>query len=97
MKNGIDWLSRSADAAKVFKNRPFALIGASPGNFGTILSQAAWLPILRTLGAQHWSGGRLLVSRAQAVFDASGQLTDQEVAKKLADFLHGFAAFAAKK
>jgi NAD(P)H-dependent FMN reductase len=98
VKNGIDWLSRpSSDAAKVFKGRPFALIGASPGNFGTILSQAAWLPILRTLGAQHWSGGRLMVSRAQAVFDAGGQLIDQEVAKKLADFLHGFAAFAAKK
>src|SRR4029077_13766001 len=44
-KNGIDWLSRPpADIAKVFGSKPFAVIGASPGGFGTILSQTAWLP-----------------------------------------------------
>ncbi len=98
LKNAIDWLSRpSADVARVFGNRPIALIGASPGNFGTILSQAAWLPILRTLTARFWSGGRLQVSKAQTLFDASGHITDQAVAAKLAEFVQGFAAFAAKK
>ena len=64
-KNGIDWLSRPpADIPKVFWGRPFAIIGASPGGFGTILSQDAWLSVLRTLGARFWSGGRLMVSRA---------------------------------
>lgn len=98
LKNGIDWLSRpSAEIPQVFGNRPFAVIGASPGNFGTILSQTAWLPILRTLGTRHWSGGRLMVSRAQTVFDTNGALTDQAVAAKLREFVQGFAAFAAKK
>ena len=98
LKNGIDWLSRPpADVPKLFKDRPFALMGASPGNFGTILSQAAWLPILRTLNARYWAGPKMLVSRASAVFDASGQLTDHDVARKLGEFLQGFAAFAAKK
>jgi chromate reductase, NAD(P)H dehydrogenase (quinone) len=51
-KNAIDWLSRpSSDIKRVFGGRPFALIGASPGGWGTILSQAAWLPVLRTLGS----------------------------------------------
>ena len=77
LKNAIDWLSRpSSDVARVFGNRPFAVIGASPGGFGTVLSQAAWLPILKTLGARTWSGGRLLVTRAGQAFDANGRLID---------------------
>ncbi len=59
-KNTIDWLSRPpADARRVFGGRRFAIIGASPGAFGTILSQSGWLPVLRTLGVQLWTGGRL--------------------------------------
>src|SRR5207249_8069761 len=71
-KNAIDWLSRPpSDIARVFGGKPVAIIGASPGGFGTILSQNAWLPVFRTLGADLWAGGRLLVSRAGSVFDAS--------------------------
>lgn len=95
-KNAIDWLSRPpADIPRVFGGRPFAVIGASPGGFGTILSQAAWLPVLRTLGASHWSGGRLMVSRAGQLVDASGELTDEATREQLRKFLAGFAAFAA--
>jgi len=94
-KNAIDWLSRPhSDAARVFRDRPFAVIGASPGGFGTILAQAAWLPVLRTLGARNWSGGRLMVSRAQQVFDAQGAIADPKAAEQLEQFLAGFVAFA---
>lgn len=90
-KNAIDWLSRpSSDIARIFRGKPVALIGASPGNFGTILSQAAWLPILRTLGAEHWAEGRLMVSHAGDVFDSEGNLTDDAVREKLAKYLAGF-------
>ena len=72
-KNAIDWLSRpAADIKRVFGGRHFAVIGASPGAFGTVLSQAAWLPVLRTLGTQPWSGrgswsrGRLAYSMRPA-------------------------------
>jgi NAD(P)H-dependent FMN reductase len=93
-KNAIDWLSRPpADSAKVFGNKPVAVIGASPSGFGTILSQAAWLPVLRTLGMHAWFGGRLMVSRANQVFDANGELTDDAVRKQLATFMQGFAEF----
>lgn len=92
-KNAIDWLSRPpADTQRVFAGRPFALIGASPGGFGTILAQNAWLPVLRTLGVRHWTGGRLLVSRAQKVFDAAGAMQDEAVAQQLAKFVADFAA-----
>ena len=93
-KNGIDWLSRGDDAAQVFGNRPVAVIGASPGGFGTILAQAAWLPVLRTLSTRPWHGGRLMVSRAGKVFDGQGELVDDAVREQLRTFMAGFAAFA---
>jgi chromate reductase len=93
-KNAIDWLSRpAADIPRIFGGRPVALIGASPGGFGTILSQGAWLPVLKTLGAEVWSGGKLLVSRAGTVFDAEGRLTDERIREQLGKFLQGFVDF----
>jgi NAD(P)H-dependent FMN reductase len=93
-KNAIDWLSRPpADIGRVFGGKPVAVIGASPGGFGTILGQNAWLPVLRTLGTDPWFGGRLLVSRAQGVFDAAGTLTDAAIEGQLRKFLEGFVAF----
>ena len=90
-KNAIDWLSRPASGiAELFGGRPVALIGASAGGFGTVLSQAAWLPVLHTLGADHWSGGKLLVSRAGQTF-ADGALVDDKVRQQLAAFVQAFA------
>lgn len=94
-KNAIDWLSRPpADIKRVFGGKPVALMGASPGGFGTVLSQSAWLPVLRTLGAELWTGARLVVPRAQSVFDANGTLSDEKVKEQLRGFLQGFEAFA---
>ena len=93
-KNAIDWLSRpSADIPKVFGDRPVGVIGASPGGFGTILAQNAWLPVLRTLGTRPWFGGRMQVSRAGNVFDAAGELTDEAIRAQLRKYLAGFVDF----
>jgi chromate reductase, NAD(P)H dehydrogenase (quinone) len=93
-KNTIDWLSRpSSDIKRVFGAKPFALIGASPGGFGTTLSQAAWLPVLRTLGTELWTGGRLQLARAASVFDEAGNLKDAGVEEQLKQFLAGYVAF----
>ena len=93
-KNAIDWLSRPADdIARVFGDRPFAVIGASPGGFGTILAQDAWLPVLRTLRVRYWSGGRLQVARAQSLLDDAGGFADEKTLQRLAEFVDGFARF----
>lgn len=93
-KNAIDWLSRpAAEIPAVFGNRPVALIGASPGGFGTILSQNAWLPVFRTLGVRFWTGGRLLASRAGGLFDADGNLVDERMRDQLQTFVRGFAEY----
>jgi chromate reductase len=94
-KNAIDWLSRpSSDIPRVFGGRPVALMGASPGGFGTILAQDAWLAVLKALGTQPWFGARMMVSRAGGVFNESGELTDDAMRGQLRKFLEGFAAFA---
>ena len=91
-KNAIDWLSRPpADADRMFAGRPVALIGASPGRFGTISSQSAWLPVFRALHMRPWLGSTLYVSAAAGLFDASGRLIDPETRERLAGFLRGYA------
>jgi len=93
-KNALDWLSRPPEDVKtVFRGKPVALMGASPGGFGTVLSQNAWLPVLRTLGTSPWFGGRMLVSRAESVFDESGRLKDDNTRKQLQQFVSGFVEF----
>ena len=93
LKNAIDWASRPPrDSARVFAGRPVAVIGASPGGFGTLLSQQAWLPVFAALGTSHWHGSRLLVPHASAVFDDGGRISDETVAKRLTEFLAGFVS-----
>jgi chromate reductase len=90
-KNALDWMSRG-DGLALFRNKPVAVIGASPGGFGTTLAQAHWLPVLRVLGMHPWFEGRMLVSHAGKAFDDAGNLTDQETRKRIAEFVTGFAA-----
>lgn len=90
-KNAIDWMSRGP-GLKLFAGKPVAVIGASPGGFGTVLSQNMWLPVLRTLRTRPWVEGRLMVSRAGSAFDQAGQLQDEGTEAALSDFMAGFAA-----
>lgn len=95
-KNAIDWLSRaSSDTGNVFKGKAVAITGATPGGFGTIMGQSAWLPVMRALRARIWTGGRLLVSGAGNHFDERGNLVDEELRMRLDSFLEGFLAFCA--
>lgn len=96
LKNAIDWLSRPAsDIARVFGGKPVAIVGATPGGFGTLSAQEAWLPVLRLLGTRPWFGAKLMVARAGGLFDRDGHLTDPATRERLASYLAGFAAVAA--
>lgn len=92
-KNAIDWMSRPPGGTGLFKGKPVAVIGASPGGFGTMLAQDQWLTVLRTLGTRPWFEGRLMVSRAGSLFAADGTLTDSTTRERLAEFIAGFTAF----
>jgi NAD(P)H-dependent FMN reductase len=96
-KNAIDWMSRpSAEIPRVFRGRPFALMGASPGPHGTLLAQTAWLPILRTLGARVHEV-RLLAAHAHDSFDATGALKDDALKSRLTRFLAEFVGAVSER
>lgn len=98
LKNGLDWLSRpSGEGGKLFGGKPTALVGATPGGFGTVQSQDALLSVLRAFGNDFWMGGRLMVSKAGTVFDADGQLIDDKVRVQLQQFVEGFVGFVQKR
>lgn len=90
-KNAIDWMSRG-EGLRLFSGKPVAVIGASPGGFGTVLSQNHWLPVLRMLGTRPWFEGRLMVSGAAKLFSPAGELTDAETRQRVADFVAGFSS-----
>ena len=95
LKNGIDWLSRpAADIPRVFRGRPVAIMGATPGPGGTALSQAAWLPVVRQLGMRPWFEGGVLISDAGRVFDSDGRVADAATRQRIRTFVEGFAVFA---
>jgi chromate reductase, NAD(P)H dehydrogenase (quinone) len=94
-KNAIDWLSRPPrDIPRVFGDLPVAVMGASPGRGGTAMAQAAWLPVLRTLGTRPWFGRMLLVAGAADLFDEDG-LRDDQTLTRLEKFVTGFVEFVA--
>jgi len=96
-KNAIDWLSRPAsDIPRVFGDLPVAVMGATPGRGGTLLAQAAWLPVLRALGVRPWFGPRLAVGGAGRVFDAEGRLVDEDVRRLLTGYMAAFAEHLAR-
>lgn len=92
LKNALDWASRPPG---VIQQTPIALAGATPGGFGTVRGQIAWRQTLANLSIPLHAGG-LLVSGADARFDADGNLTDAKTRSELAALLTAFAAWIGK-
>lgn len=91
-KNAFDWLSRPPkDIARVFGDKPVALIGASTSLGGTRFAQAAWLPVLRHVGTRLWTGKQFYLASAAHAFDAEGRLADEKTRGILRELLAGFA------
>jgi NAD(P)H-dependent FMN reductase len=98
LKNTIDWLSRpAADIPRVFGGRIVGIIGASPGRFGTLSAQQAWLPVLRTLGVVPYFGHSLMVGAAGTVFGEDGSIVDAGTRERLGAYVAGFAQFVSKR
>jgi len=94
LKNAIDWLTRPGkDIPRVFGGRPVAVMGATTGRGGTILAQASWLPVFRTLRTRPWFGPPLRLSEAASVFDEHGALTDEKLREQVRAFMAGFVEF----
>jgi chromate reductase len=80
LKNAIDWASRGEDSPLLKK--PVAVMGATPGLWGTVRMQTAFLPVFTFLNMKPVLKPEVLVAQAKTKFDTKGNLTD-EIAKDL--------------
>ena len=95
LKNAIDWMSRPADdIARVFLKKPVALIGATPGPWGTARAQPLLLPVLRALQMRtFFDTAPFYLPAAHKAFDADGEFIDALPRERLENFLRAFIAF----
>ena len=92
MKNAFDWVSR-IDRGAMLKGLKITLAGASPGGFGTVLGQEAWLHPFRRTNCVIYTGSTVYVSRAHEVYDENGHLKDERATQSAVELLTGFANF----
>lgn len=74
LKNAIDWASRGEDSPMLRK--PVAVMGATPGLWGTTRMQMAFLPVFVFLNMIPVMKPEVLIAQAKNKFNEQGQLTD---------------------
>lgn len=90
LKNAIDWASRPyGDSA--WEGKPLAIMGASPGQSGTVRAQLQLRQAAIFLNMLPLNRPEVLVGRADTKFDASLNLTDEATRKFIQDELEAFA------
>jgi chromate reductase len=82
LKNALDWLSRPF-ATNPVRNKPVAVIGASPGAFGAVWAQAELRKVLATMGARVVEG-EVAVGHAMDRLDEHG-LNDPNLEDQVRD------------
>lgn len=90
LKNTIDWLSRPAPE-EVLLGKPVAIMGATPGRWGTRLAQAALRQTLAATGAVVMPAPMLFIAGADSLFGPHGDLGDTATLTSLRAFMNGFA------
>ncbi len=89
-KNGLDWLSRLQP--QPFARKRVAIMGASPGRFGTVRMQGQLRQVLVHFDAVVLSKPEVMVAGAGSVFDDQGRLTDEATRKHVAKLLEALVA-----
>jgi chromate reductase len=80
LKNAIDWASRGENAPLLHK--PVAVIGATPGMWGTVRMQLAFQSVFLFLDMKPVYKPEVLIAKAEDKFDEKGRLKD-EMSRKL--------------
>jgi chromate reductase, NAD(P)H dehydrogenase (quinone) len=89
LKNAVDWLSHPMPG-EVLAGKPVAVLGATPGRWGTRLAQSALRQVLCATECLVLPAPALYVDRAEARFDGEGRLTDPETLGALEELLRAF-------
>lgn len=91
-KNVIDWASRPPRKS-VLDGKPVAVMGATPGMWGTARGQAQLRQAFTFTNSYAMQQPEILVARAGEKFDANGRLVDDTTREYLAKFLVAFVAW----
>ncbi len=78
LKNGIDWLSRLDH--KPFAGKPLAIMGVSPGRFGTARMQYHLRQVLLFTEARVLAKPEVMLGGGDKLFDDAGRLADEAAA-----------------
>lgn len=94
LKNAIDWGSKPMDR-NVWRDKPVAMSGASPGAIGTAVGQQHLRQIMGILGAAVL-GGEAYIGARPDLLDAEGNVADPATRSFLAAYMERFAVFTGK-
>jgi chromate reductase len=94
LKNAIDWGSKPMDQ-NVWKGKPAAITGTSPGAIGAAVGQQHLRQILGILGALVM-GGEAYISFKPDLFDTDGNIAVEATRIFLKGYMDQFASLVAK-
>jgi chromate reductase len=86
LKNAIDWGSRPY-GDNAWDGKPAAIMGASPGTFGTARAQYHLRQIFVFLNVFAVNQPEVMISKAAQRFDAEGNLTDEKTRDRIRQLL----------
>ncbi len=95
LKNAIDWASRPRMTSPL-KDKPVAIMGASPGRGSTARAQAQLREAFVFTGACVMPLPELMVGAAGEHFDQDGNLVDQAVRAALAELMEALRAWTVR-
>lgn len=90
LKNALDWASRPPKHSALIE-KPFAVAGATPGNGGTVQSQAQVRQTLLAMKAYTMPGPKIEIRKIhEKINETTGQIEDERTLRYLERFLLTF-------
>jgi chromate reductase len=91
LKNALDWASRAPERA--LQDKPVAIVGATPGRWGTVRSQLALRQMLLFPACRVMPSPMMTIAGAREYFDGEGNLTDDAMRTQLIGVLDSFGVW----
>lgn len=95
LKNALDWASRPR-ATSPLRDKPVAILGATPGPGATARAQANLREAFVFVGAVVMPLPEVLVASATQHFDADGNLTDPEIRASIVELVEALARWTVR-
>ena len=95
MNTAIDWASRPPGSS-VLKNKPIAIVGATPEQGGTARAQAQLRETFAFIGSAVLPSPEVLIPAATSKLDADGNLTDLVARPQIREMVRALAMWTTR-